>query len=66
MQTEDVLRHPTNADGWKHFDSEFSNFALEPRNVCLGLASDEFNMLGHMSILFNMWPVVLILYNLSP
>ena len=30
----------------------------------LGLTSDDFNPFGNMSISYNMWPVVLMLYNL--
>ncbi|TYK11066.1 uncharacterized protein E5676_scaffold73G00520 [Cucumis melo var. makuwa] len=43
VETDDVLRHPADAEGWKHFDSEFPDFASDPRNVRLGLASDGFN-----------------------
>ncbi|KAA0067968.1 hypothetical protein E6C27_scaffold138G001540 [Cucumis melo var. makuwa] len=32
VETDDVLRHPADAEGWKHFDSEFSDFASDPRN----------------------------------
>ncbi|KAA0046899.1 uncharacterized protein E5676_scaffold298G00660 [Cucumis melo var. makuwa] len=63
---EDVLRHPADAEGWKHFDSEFPEFALDSWNVCLGLASDGFNPFEHMSIAYNMWLVELIPYNLPP
>ncbi|KAA0054221.1 CACTA en-spm transposon protein [Cucumis melo var. makuwa] len=41
VKTDDVLRHPADAEGWKHFDSEFPDFAFNPRNVHLGLASDS-------------------------
>ncbi|KAA0061298.1 CACTA en-spm transposon protein [Cucumis melo var. makuwa] len=30
---DDVLRHPADAEGWKHFDSEFSDFAFDSWNV---------------------------------
>ena len=30
-----LLRHPADGEGWKHFDSEFLDFALEPRNARL-------------------------------
>ncbi|KAA0047138.1 uncharacterized protein E6C27_scaffold21628G00010 [Cucumis melo var. makuwa] len=66
VDTEDVLRHPADAAGWKHFDKEFPQFASEPRNVRLGLASDGFNPFGNMSTAYSMWPVVLIPYNLPP
>ncbi|KAA0054741.1 uncharacterized protein E6C27_scaffold437G00120 [Cucumis melo var. makuwa] len=66
VETDDVLRHPADAEGWKHFDSEFSDFASDSRNVRLGLASDGFNPFGQMSTSYSMWPVVLLLYNLPP
>ncbi|TYK27797.1 uncharacterized protein E5676_scaffold749G00180 [Cucumis melo var. makuwa] len=61
VETEVVLRHPVDAEG-----CGFPNFASDSWNVCLGLGSDEFNPFGHMSTSYNMWPVVLIPYNLLP
>ncbi|KAL0546349.1 hypothetical protein IC582_016257 [Cucumis melo] len=58
VETDDVLRHPANAEGWKHFDSEFPDFASDPRNVHLGLALDGFNPFGQMSTSHSMWPVL--------
>ncbi|KAL0540109.1 hypothetical protein IC582_024338 [Cucumis melo] len=66
VETNDVLRHPTDAEGWKHFDSEFPDFASDPRNVHLGLASYGFNPFGQMSTSYSMWHVVLLPYNLPP
>ncbi|KAA0067201.1 uncharacterized protein E6C27_scaffold418G00030 [Cucumis melo var. makuwa] len=66
VETNYALRHPANAEGWKHFDCEFSDFASNPWNMCLGLASDGFNPFGHMSISYSMWSVVLLPYNLPP
>ncbi|TYK08865.1 hypothetical protein E5676_scaffold87G00550 [Cucumis melo var. makuwa] len=63
---EDVLRHPADAERWKHFDYEFLEFALDPRNVRLGLTSDGFNSFGHISTVYNIWSVVLIPYNFPP
>ncbi|TYK01218.1 uncharacterized protein E5676_scaffold75441G00100 [Cucumis melo var. makuwa] len=65
VETNDALRHPANAEGWKHFDSEFPDFASDPRNV-LGLALDGLNSFGQMSTSYSMWPVVLLPYNLPP
>jgi len=36
------LRHPADSLAWKTFDSLHPNFASEPQNVRLGLASDGF------------------------
>ncbi|KAA0035764.1 uncharacterized protein E6C27_scaffold403G00390 [Cucumis melo var. makuwa] len=66
VETEDVLRHPIDAKGWKHFGFEFPDFASDLLNVRLGLALDGFNLFCHMSTSYSMWPVVLILYNLPP
>ncbi|XP_026419993.1 uncharacterized protein LOC113315971 [Papaver somniferum] len=66
IETEDILRHPTDAKGWKDFDGKYEQFARDPRNVRLGLATDGFNPFGNMSNSYNMWPVILIPYNLPP
>ncbi|XP_071741395.1 uncharacterized protein [Rutidosis leptorrhynchoides] len=44
------LRHPADSPAWKTFDYENKEFAKEPRNVRLGLASDRFNLFGNMSV----------------
>ncbi|TYK27418.1 uncharacterized protein E5676_scaffold325G001080 [Cucumis melo var. makuwa] len=64
VETNDVLKHPANAKGWKHFDSEYPDFASDLRKVRLGLASDGFNPFGQMSTSYSMWPVVLLRYSL--
>ncbi|KAA0040682.1 uncharacterized protein E5676_scaffold534G00180 [Cucumis melo var. makuwa] len=66
VETDDVLRHPANAEGWIHFDFEYPDFASDPRNVRLDLALDGFNPFGQMSTLYSMWPVVLLPYNFPP
>ena len=52
--------------GWKEFDEQYSNFASDPRNIRLGLASDGFNPFRVMSSTHSTWPVLLIPYNLPP
>jgi hypothetical protein len=61
-----VLRHPTDGEAWKAFDSRYPDFASNPRNVRLGLASDDFNPFGNMSSSHSTWPVMLVPYNLPP
>ncbi|TYK20349.1 uncharacterized protein E5676_scaffold228G00450 [Cucumis melo var. makuwa] len=65
VETDDVLRHPADAEDW-YFDSEYPDFASDPRNVRLGLASDRFKPFDQMSISYSMWHVVLLPYNLPP
>ncbi|XP_019257779.1 PREDICTED: uncharacterized protein LOC109235996 [Nicotiana attenuata] len=43
-----VLRHPADSEGWKNFDNKYPEFAGDPRNVRLGLASEGFNPFGTM------------------
>jgi hypothetical protein len=60
------LRHPADSLAWKTFDSLHPNFASDPRNIRLGLASDGFNPYKTMSSKHSVWPVVLMTYNLAP
>jgi hypothetical protein len=46
-------------------DKMYPEFASDPHNVRLGLASDGFNLFG-MYVLYITWPVILIPYNLPP
>ncbi|KAK5834545.1 hypothetical protein PVK06_018427 [Gossypium arboreum] len=67
QRTDDgLLRHPVDSLAWKSFDSKFSSFASDPRNVRLGLAADGFNPFKIMSTSYSTWPVVLVPYNLPP
>ncbi|XP_020081242.1 uncharacterized protein LOC109704874 [Ananas comosus] len=60
------MRHPADSMAWKSFDELHESFALEPRNVRLGLASDGFQPFGDSRKSYSIWPVVLIPYNLPP
>ncbi|XP_020254080.1 uncharacterized protein LOC109831152 [Asparagus officinalis] len=60
------IRHPADAEAWKHMDRTFPWFANECKNVRLGLSSDGFNPFGIMSSGWSTWPVVLTPYNLPP
>ncbi|XP_015158556.1 uncharacterized protein [Solanum tuberosum] len=60
------LRHPADGQAWKDFDRLHPDFALDSRNVRLGLASDGFNPFRAMSISHSTWPVMLMAYNLPP
>ncbi|KAH7856017.1 hypothetical protein Vadar_031638 [Vaccinium darrowii] len=59
-------RHPADCDEWKEFDTQHPEFALEPRNVRLGLAVDGFNPFGNMDNSYSIWPIILVPYNLPP
>ena len=58
--------HPSDAKAWKHFQSLYEEFALESRNVYLGLSTDGFNPFGKYERQYSLWPVIVIPYNLLP
>jgi len=60
------LRHPADGEAWKEFDKCHPEFAVEARNIRLGLASDEFNPFRTMNVNYTTWPVVLMPYNFPP
>ncbi|XP_058759362.1 uncharacterized protein LOC131632633 [Vicia villosa] len=61
-----LMRHPRDGEAWNNFDSIHPEFASDPRNIRLGLASDGFNPFGKMSTSYSIWPVFLIPYNFPP
>ena len=61
-----VLRHPADGTTWKNLDERYPGFVAEPRNVRLVLAAGGFNSFAEMSLSYNMWHVVLTVYNLPP
>jgi len=60
------MSHPADGEAWKDFEREFPNFARDPRNLRLSLATDGFNPFGNMSTQYSMWPVLLTPLNLPP
>ncbi|CAL8991114.1 unnamed protein product [Prunus brigantina] len=63
---DDVMRHPADGEAWKAFDRTFPEFAAEPRNVRLGLATDGFNPYGVLNQHHSTWPIFVFPYNLPP
>ncbi|KAI5333401.1 hypothetical protein L3X38_023532 [Prunus dulcis] len=63
---DDVMRHPADGEAWKEFDRTFPEFAADPRNVRLGLATDGFNPYGILNQHHSTWPIFAFPYNLPP
>ncbi|GAU21906.1 hypothetical protein TSUD_34030 [Trifolium subterraneum] len=61
-----VLCHPSDGKAWKHFDQVYPQFALEPRNVRLGLCADGFTPFNQSATPYSCWPVIVTSYNLPP
>ncbi|WMV15129.1 hypothetical protein MTR67_008514 [Solanum verrucosum] len=60
------LSHPSDGEAWKHFDNVYPDFASEPRNVRLGLCSDDFTPFFNNASPYSCWPIFLTPYNLPP
>ncbi|KAG7543657.1 Transposon En/Spm-like [Arabidopsis thaliana x Arabidopsis arenosa] len=64
--TNGEITHPSDAKAWKHFQTLYSDFANECRNVYLGLCTDGFSPFGMSGRQYSLWPVILTPYNLPP
>ncbi|XP_039130890.1 uncharacterized protein LOC120267286 [Dioscorea cayenensis subsp. rotundata] len=63
---DSVMCHPSDAEAWKHFDRTSPSFALEARNVRLGLCTDGFQPFGQSGKQYSCWPIIVTPYNLPP
>jgi hypothetical protein len=63
---EKEMSHPADGEAWQAFDREYPDFANDARNIRLGLATDGLNPFGNMNTKYNMWPVIVVPYNLPP
>ena len=51
---------------WRKIDRTYTDFALDVRNIRMGLSTDGINPFGEMSSGHNTWPATLCIYNLPP
>ncbi|CAL8085665.1 unnamed protein product [Prunus armeniaca] len=63
---DDVMRASADGEAWKEFDRTFPDFAADPRNVRLRLATDGFNPYGVLNQHHSTWPIFVFSYNLPP
>ncbi|KAI3462194.1 hypothetical protein Pfo_018857 [Paulownia fortunei] len=59
VETDGILRHPTDTKSWKEFNRLYETFVDDPRNIRLGLATDDFNLFENMSNAYSIWPVLI-------
>jgi len=64
--TNGKVRHVPDNKAWQHIDNTWPDFAIELRNVRLGLATDGVNPFGDKNNAWSTWPVLLLIYNLPP
>jgi len=63
---EKEMSHLADGEAWKDFDKEYPDFAKDPRNLRLGLATNGFNPFSEKNTRYSMWPVFVVPYNLPP
>ncbi|XP_021621499.1 uncharacterized protein LOC110621531 [Manihot esculenta] len=59
-----MMRHCSDALAWKNFNQTHPTFAMEARNVRLGLCTYEFQPFGQSGQQYSSWSVILTPYNL--
>lgn len=64
--TDGKMRHPVDSLAWETINDNWPSFAVDPRNLRLGLATDGFNPFSILSSKYSCWPVMLVNYNLPP
>jgi hypothetical protein len=61
-----MVRHVTNSKQWRFIDEKWLDFASEPHNIHLGLATDGINPFVEKHSTWSTWPVTFLNYNLPP
>ncbi|CAA7017950.1 unnamed protein product [Microthlaspi erraticum] len=61
-----TMRHPVDSLTWAQVNDSWPEFAGEPRNLRLGLFTDEMNPFSIQNMKHSTWPVLLVNYNMSP
>lgn len=57
--TDGEMHHPVDIEAWKAMDRRYPNFAADPRNIHLGLASDGFSLFGSMTVSYGTRSIIL-------
>ncbi|KAJ8770996.1 hypothetical protein K2173_023321 [Erythroxylum novogranatense] len=63
-QEDGVMTHPSDALAWKHFNDTHVDFAVDSRNVRLGLSTNGFQPFGQYGQQYSSWPILITPYNL--
>lgn len=61
-----MMCHLVDSVAWDTINHKWPYFALDHKNLHLGLATDRFNPFGDLSFINSCWPVILVNYNLPP
>jgi len=62
---DEVMVHPSDSEGWKHFNNVHPQFSMKTKNVHLGLYINRFNPFGSFAAFYSCWSVIPTVYKLS-
>jgi hypothetical protein len=60
------MSHPADVEAWEDLDRVYQDFAEDPRNLRLGMATDGFNPFSEQNSRYSMWHVFIVPYNIAP
>jgi hypothetical protein len=63
-ENSNVMVHPSDGEAWKALDNFDPDFAMDARNVRIGLATDGFTPFTKNATSYSCWPVFTFPYNL--
>ena len=66
VSEDGIMRGAVDSYQWKFVDWKYPEFANEPRNLRLGLATDGVNPFSIKRSTWSTWPVLILNYNLPP
>ena len=61
-----LLTHPSDSPEWRSIDRLHKTLGDEVHNLSLGLHTVGMNPFGNLSSQHSTWPILLVIYNLSP
>ena len=61
-----IVRLPMDLEARRHIEATWPDFAIDPRNLTFGMATDGFSPHGRFGSQYSMWPVMLVNYNIPP
>jgi hypothetical protein len=64
--TYGLVKHVVDSKAWVHFDATWPEFTVKPCNVILKFAIDGINPFGAQSCNWYTWPIMILVYNMSP
>jgi hypothetical protein len=56
--------HHFNGEAWKNYNRVHPQFLIEPRNICVGLYTNEFNPFRLSDAPYSCWLMIFTVYNL--